>query len=79
MTLKKLWKLTLDAGSTTAGFQETYDFMGEIPPEVIRKLLLERQDLLVAISKALVKLHPKHDARIILLVAQERSKELWPD
>lgn len=79
MTLRRLWQLTLAADSIAAEFKEHYDFAGEIPPEVIRKLLIERGDLLTAMNLAMLKLHPNHDGRLILIAAIERSKELWPD
>lgn len=79
MTLRRLWELTLAADSISAEFKEYYDFAGEIPPEVIRKLLIERGDFLTSMNLAMVKLHPNHEGRLILLTALERSKKLWPD
>lgn len=81
MTLKRLWQLAVGASSKAAEFSEHYDFAGEISPAIVLKLLIERQDNIIAMHKALVamdKFHPQHPSRLILMSALERSKDLWP-
>lgn len=79
MTLRELWKLSLEASSITWEFKEYYDYAGDVSPHVILKLMMDRQDLIVAMTQAMGKCHPNHDGRLILLHALERTKEAWPD
>ena len=78
MTLKKLWRLCLDASSRAGEFKEHYDFAGEVGPHVVLKLLSQREYLRGAMSKA-VTLYNRadHPAALLLVKALDEDDAAW--
>lgn len=79
MKLEKLFRLTCDAAATSAGFNEHYDYAGEVAPELVLRLILQRQDLLVAIQAVLdsKKWRPDSPTFLILTKAKEDAQRGW--
>lgn len=79
MTLKQLLKLCTDASSNRAGFTEHYDFAGEVGPEVVLLLIIQREELMGAIRKVIEsqKFRPDSPTLLILRDALERAEHGW--
>lgn len=81
MTLKKLWKLCIDASSNTAEFKEHYDFAGAVGHEPVLKLLIEREDLRGAMESVIsldLKSPAGQIATLKLREALNKSDAAWP-
>lgn len=79
MTLKRLLKLCSEASSQKAGFEEHYDFAGEVGPEAVLRLLIQREYLIGAIRKVLEMNRFRKDSIVFLTLIQalEQAEEGW--
>lgn len=79
MTLRRLLKLCTEAAAERAGFTEHYDFAGEVGPEPVLRLLIQREELMGAIRKVLEsqKFRPDSPTLLILRDALERAEQGW--
>jgi hypothetical protein len=80
MTLEKLLRLATAAASHDAGFDEHYDFAGEVGPQPVIRLIVQRQLLMEAIEKVLQaqKFRPDSPLALTLRDALDRAKQGWP-
>lgn len=80
MTLKRLLKLCTDAASERAGFNEHYDFAGEVGPEPVLRLIIQREELMGAIRRVLEQGKFRADSPTVLVLraALERAEDGWP-
>jgi hypothetical protein len=79
MTLRRLLKLCSDAASQRAGFTEHYDFAGEVGPEPVLLLLIQREELMGSIRKVLESQKFRADSPTLLILreALERAEQGW--
>lgn len=81
MKLSRLADLALAAAAQDAGFNEHYDFAGEVGPEPVIRLIVQRQILLDAVELVLKKQKFRADSPIMMILtdALTRAREGWPD
>lgn len=79
MKIEKLYKLTCEAAAQSSGFNEHYDFAGAVGPEIVLRLLLQRQDLLVAVQTVIDSKRWREDSPTLLLLkkAIEDAQRGW--
>lgn len=80
MTLDRLWQLVNDASSQAAELKEHYDFAGEVGPDIVRKLLIEREELIGAIDRVLSSSRFRTDSPTFIILRDVRIKSelAWP-
>lgn len=78
LPLARVWRLTTDALSQAAEFKETYDFAGEVGPDVVLALLIQREELIGAMEKAAKLYRADSRAAIILREAIDAANKPWP-
>lgn len=81
MRLSRLAALCLAAADQDAGFNEHYDFAGEVGPEPVIRLIIQRQLLIEGIERALKAQKFRADSPTLMILTDllARAREGWPD
>ena len=80
LTLEKLLRLCTEAASQSAGFNEHYDFAGEVGPEPVLKLLLQNEEMLAFVQAVYDAPGMRKDnpLKLMAIGILERHRAAWP-
>lgn len=78
ISLELLTSLCIRAASEKAGFNEHYDFAGQVGPEPVLKLIIQVEEILATIDDVILSCAMDPQAVSKLTAASERVRKSWP-